>query len=241
MKSILKKLTIKVFLFFFGNINILKLTLRLNSLSYIISTLIAIKLNNGVHPKHQILKYKEWILSEVEGGEVVLDVGSNTGKLSYIIAAKVKNVYGIEINRKLHEEAIILSSRQNVEFINADATRYDYSKLEPIDTIILSNVLEHIKNREEFLKNLISQIAKQSKRIRILIRLPMIDRDWIVVFKQKMGVEWRLDRTHHTEYTVDQFMEEMRESKIEVKNYNVRWGELWAVCMVEDECINKKA
>ncbi len=235
MKWIMKRLFIKLFLLFFGYETFLKLVLKLHSIMYVMATTIAIKLNKGIHPKHQILNYKEWFLSEVEEGAVVLDVGSNDGKLTSFLADKAKYVYGVEINSKLHKQALLSVSKRNVKFINTDATTYDYRGIGSVDTIILSNVLEHIQDRIDFLKKLLSQVVRENKKLKILIRLPMIDRDWIVIMKKNMGVEWRLDKTHFTEYTLEQFMDEMRMSGILVRTYKVCWGEIWAVCETGNE------
>jgi len=51
--------------------------------------------------------------------------------------------------------------------------------------------LEHIENRIEFL-NKIKNLAPK-----ILIRVPMINRDWITLYKKELGMEWRLDKTHY--------------------------------------------
>jgi len=67
----------------------------------------------------------------------------------------------------------------------------------------LSNILEHIENRVKFL-NKIKNLAPK-----ILIRVPMINRDWITLYKKELGVEWRLDKTHYIEYTLESFEKEL--------------------------------
>ena len=58
----------------------------------------------------------------------------------------------------------------------------------------------------------------------------MVDRDWITIYKKQIGVEYRLDRTHYTEYTYLQFEDELNKSDIEIISYHVRFGELYAAC-----------
>jgi hypothetical protein len=62
---------------------------------------------------------------------------------------------------------------------------------------------------------------------RILIRVPLFERDWRVPLKKELGVEWRLDDTHETEYTLESFASEMQEAGLAVKHLEVRWGEIW--------------
>ncbi len=153
--------------------------------------------------------------------------------MPYLMSNKASFVYGIEIEEKHIKEAKKKIKKENIEFICADATIYDYSESEPIDIVTLSNVLEHIENRIDFLKKLIKQIKWNNKK-RFLIRVPMIDREWIVLYKKNLGVEYRLDNTHYIEYTFKQFSDELEEAGIEIKNYHIKFGEIYAICEVLD-------
>ncbi len=206
--------------------------LNLHSKTYILSGLISSTLNNGIHPKHRILKYKEWFLDNIQKDWVVLDVGCNTGMMPELMSKKARFVYGIEIDEKLIKEARKNRQRDNVEFILADATTFDYSQIKAIDCVTLSNVLEHIDARVDFLKKLIKQIKWNDKK-RFLIRVPMVDRDWITIYKKELGLEYRLDRTHFVEYTYEQFEKELNQAGIRIVNYHIRFGEIYAVCEVD--------
>jgi 2-polyprenyl-3-methyl-5-hydroxy-6-metoxy-1,4-benzoquinol methylase len=129
-----------------------RLILNLHSKTYTLSSLIAITINNGVHPKHRIMMYKEWFLSQLESNWVVLDVGCNTGIMPEVMSHKADFIYGIEIDNNHIQKAKENIRKDNIEFICADATVYDYSKLKPIDCVTLSNVLEHIEHRVDFIK-----------------------------------------------------------------------------------------
>ena len=209
-------------------------TLKLHNFSYFLSGSFARITESGIHPKHSILKYKEWFLSNVETTDVVLDIGCNTGSLPAMLASKVNYVYGIEISEPLITEAKKNNQLKNIDYIMGDATLYDYSKLKPISIITLSNVLEHIDKREEFLKKIINQVHwRNGIQRRILIRVPMIDRDWLTIYKKNKGVEWRLDNTHFTEYTLAQFQQEMQDSNISILNYRIQYGEIYAQCFLD--------
>jgi len=208
---------------------LLKPLLKLHSFSYSFAGMYSVIINDGVHPKHKIMEDKEWFLGKIKEDSVVLDVGSNTGLLPLILSQKAKYVYGIEIVESLVVKAKNLRQRDNIEYICADATTYDYSNCQAIDYITMSNVLEHIDNRVDFLKKLILQVKWNNKK-RFLIRVPMINREWIAVYKKELGLEYRLDSTHFIEYIFEEFKAELNEAKIGILDYHIKFGELYAVC-----------
>ena len=61
----------------------------------------------------------------------------------------------------------------------------------------------------------------------------MFDRDWITVYKKECGVEWRLDLTHFTEYTLESFNIEMQASSVDIRSIKVQFGEIYAVCQAK--------
>ncbi len=122
----------------------LRIALRMHGFLYDICGILAVSVNEGVHPKHRILRYKEWFLDKIETDSVVLDVGSNTGAMPALLAKKARHLYGIEIDPKLAEVAKKKYTLPNVEFLTGDATTYNYGSCRPIGCVTLSNVLEHI-------------------------------------------------------------------------------------------------
>jgi 2-polyprenyl-3-methyl-5-hydroxy-6-metoxy-1,4-benzoquinol methylase len=210
-----------------------KLILKLHNLTYKLSAIFSTILNNDIHPKHGIINYEQWFADNVSADDVVLDIGCNTGTMVSILSEKVEYVYGIEIDKNLFNEAELKIRKDNVKFICFDATTYNYSECRDITVVTLSNVLEHIEHRVIFLKKIIKQIPWGTKSNKvILIRVPMIDRDWISVYKKQVGVEYRLDKTHYTEYTYSQLKDELSKSNIIITNSHVRFGELYAICKV---------
>jgi len=198
---------------------------------YHLAGFFAIALNDGQHPKHRILRYKEWFVDRINHDWVVVDVGSNTGSMAALIAAKAKHVYGIEIIPELCDIAREKYHEENLDFITADATTFDYSNCLPIDCITLSNVLEHIPNRVEFLAMLRKNVAWSDSSSRtFLIRVPTIEREWLAVYKKELSVEYRLDLTHEIEHTRLQFFSEMTEAGLTIEKFDVHFGEFYAVC-----------
>lgn len=210
---------------------LIKPILFLHSCCYKLAGKFAIILNDGIHPKHQILKYKEWFLKNIDDGCTVLDVGSNTGMLASLLCEKAGYVYGIEIDRNYTVIARLQHAADNIEYICADATTYNYDYCRPVDCVTLSNVLEHIENRANFLKKLVHNLKwADENHKRFLVRVPMLEREWIVVYKKQLGLNYRLDRSHHIEYTLEQFTEELKQANIVIKQAKIRFGEIWAVC-----------
>lgn len=177
--------------------------------------------HNGQHPKHDIQKYHEFFVQNVTPTDRVLDVGSGHGDVSFDVAKKAKEVVGIDISAQNIARAQKNYAHPNLSFIIGDALTYTFP--EKFDVIILSNVLEHIKHRVEFLKKL-SKIAPK-----ILIRVPMITRDWISVYKKNEGFEYRLDDTHFIEYDEPAFAQEMKQAGLFIEHQHVTFGELYAV------------
>ena len=210
MTNILAKLMLKIGVFMYN-------------LGYVLISSSAVRLNNGIHPKHEIMNYHKFFVDNVSEGNTVLDVGCGNGFLAYDVAKKAKRVVGIDINKKNIEFAKKHYKRGNLEFIVGDATKYQFN--ESFDVIILSNVLEHIENRVEFLKKLRNVAPK------FLIRVPLITRSWLPVYLKEMGYEYRLDKTHYIEYTEEEFFEEIEEAGFGIESYYVMWVELYAVCI----------
>ena len=204
---------------YFSNLWIKALLKAHNFLYYKIS-ISAVKLNNGMHPKHRIMKYHQYFIDNIEENSKILDIGCGIGALANSIAKKAEIVIACDINRNSIEMAKSTFKNDNVKFIYADATSYEFN--ENFDCIILSNVLEHIKDRIIFLKK-IKHLAKY-----MLIRVPMIDRSWLPLYKKELGVKYRLDSSHYIEYTFVTFQKEIENAGLQISSFSMQFGEIWA-------------
>mgnify|MGYP003976928039 CR=1 FL=1 len=184
-------------------------------------------LNNDIHPKHDIIKYHQFYVDNLAVEDTVLDLGCGNGFLSYDMAKKAKRVVGIDIKDYYIKYAKKHYQRDNLEFMVADATEREWSK--KFDKVALSNVLEHIEDRVNFLK----KIKKVSDTI--ILRVPMINRSWLATYKKQQGFEYRLDITHYTEYTLDSLKNELDQSGWQIKSYQVNWGEFWGILKVKND------
>lgn len=175
---------------------------------------------SGIHPKHAIQNYYRFFLENIESTDKILDIGSGNGVVAAHLADKATYVIGIDIRPQNIEISRRNHQKKNLEFILGDATTYNFN--DTFDAIILSNVLEHIEHRVKFLKD-IKRLAPK-----ILIRVPMLTRDWITVYKKQEGLEYRLDDTHYIEYTKELFEDEIEKAGLYIKHYHVDFGEIYA-------------
>jgi len=181
---------------------------------------------DGLHPKHRIMKYHDWFKRQVRPEWVVLDIGCGNGALSYDLKEACKSVVGIDINPRNIDIASSQFSKKGITYICGDATAYAFDQ--QFDAIVLSNVLEHIENRVVFLKRIFS-FQDQERSPVLLLRVPMLTRDWITPYKKEMGVEWRLDKTHMIEYTIDTLKGELEAAGLVLSDFKVQFGELYGV------------
>jgi len=200
---------------------LVKLTLKLHSFSYKLASKLAIQAEGGLHPKHRLMNYHRFFLDHIRESDRVLDIGCGNGALAYDLARKAAHVTGIDLNEKNRRVWEDRFSRDNLEYRVADATTF--SPQERFDVVVLSNVLEHIEDRHTFLQS-IKHLAPL-----FLIRVPMLDRDWITLYKKELGLEYRLDTTHFTEYTLDQFHNELEQAGLSIQSFSIQFGEIWAI------------
>ena len=181
---------------------------------------------DGLHPKHRLMKYHDWFLGHLKKDWHVLDVGCGNGTLTYDMKGSCASIFAIDINPNNIEKAKLQFSKEGISYVCGDATQYSFDM--NFDVIVLSNVLEHIEHRVNFLKRLYAKQNQENSPV-LLLRVPMITRDWITLYKKKMGVEWRLDSTHFTEYTLEQLQDELGQTGLEIESYEIQFGEFYGV------------
>ena len=189
----------------------------------------ALVLGDGVHPKHKLTKYHNFFIENIRNGENILDIGCGYGAVSKSIA-KSKNksqIIGIDYDNQKLDQAMVNNNYKNLKFINLDATKSIPKG--NWEVVVLSNVLEHIKNRTSFIK----KITKNSKCHKILIRVPLFERSWEIPMRKELGINYYSDNDHKIEHTLNQFRKEMAVSKVQIDKLHTIWGEIWAVCKVK--------
>ena len=197
---------------------------RLDNAVYRALSLASIEYGGGLHAKHRLTRYHEFFVTRVAVGERVLDIGCGNGALAADLARESKAVVtGIDQNGASIRAARATHAGASIMFTHGDARRLPPGAF---DVVILSNVLEHLDDRVGFLRDTVARTGAA----RVLVRVPLFERDWRVPLKRELGVDYRLDPTHCIEYTQEEFEAEMAAAGFAVDERQVRWGEIWAVC-----------
>lgn len=184
---------------------------------------VAISYEGDVHPKHRHINYHKFFIDNLEVNQRVLDIGCSSGELTVDLAKKVSQgkVVGVE----LIEEKIKLAKEKyqlpNLTFIHGNALK-DLPN-DRFDVITLSNFLEHIEKRVEFLKKLKEKYQPKY----FLIRVPMFERDWLVPLQEELKIDYRLDSTHYIEYRYEELINELKLAGLEIESLKINWGEYW--------------
>lgn len=203
----------------------LQLVLGLDNRLYHLAGQLAVAYDGGRHAKHRLTGYVDHfanLAANLSGP--YLDIGCGNGDLMAQIADRVEDrIVGIDIEPDRIKAANERYKRDNLLFLQGDATVIDLGST--FSTLVLSNVLEHIEHRPLFLRRLVEQFCPEQ----LLIRVPLFERDWRVSLKKELGLEWRLDATHFTEYTEAEFLSEMKVANFAIKSMEIRWSELWVV------------
>jgi ubiquinone/menaquinone biosynthesis C-methylase UbiE len=186
----------------------------------------ALAFGNGEHPKHYLISYHEFFIDNIIDGETVLDVGCGYGALSRSIAnSKQKSiVIGLDYDESRLSQAVNSKNPKNLRFIMGDATQLTIE--ESFNVVVLSNVLEHIKDRIGFLR----ELQSLTKAKKYLIRVPCYERDWQVPLRSKLGVNYFNDDDHKIEHKLEEFIYEVKQSGLIPKGITTNWGEIWANC-----------
>jgi SAM-dependent methyltransferase len=185
---------------------------------------------DGIHPKHRLTRYHEFFVERIGEASRVLDIGCGYGEVARAIARARPRavVQGIDIEAPLIRQALDADNPPNLTFVEGDATQSLPDG--PWDTVVLSNILEHLEDRIGFLRSLIA--AQQPDQI--LIRVPAFERHWHIPMRRELGIGFFSDRTHFIEHTADQFASEIGASGLNIVEMKTVWGEIWAACRTTD-------
>ena len=204
----------------------LKFLLTLDNELYDLEGTHSVRYGNGVHSKHRHTSYHNFFIDHVKSNDSILDIGCGYGALAHDIAIHHPNCHitGIDLNERNIDKAIRKFPAKNITYLCGDILDERALPEQHFETIILSNVLEHLAGRADFLRKIQAKFSPN----RILIRVPLFERDWRVPLKKELDVEWRLDATHETEYTIETWNDEIRRAQMRITHQEIRWGEIWA-------------
>jgi SAM-dependent methyltransferase len=184
----------------------------------------AIGYDDGVHAKHRLTRYHDFFVERVRPGERVLDVGSGKGELAFDLVERAgATVVGIDNDAHHLRFARERYVHPRLEFREGDVLRQVPEGR--FDAIVLSNVLEHVDDRVALLRGLVAS----AHPARLLFRVPVYARDWLVPLREELGLDYFSDPGHHVEYDEAGFRSELEHAGLRVTELVHVWGEIWAV------------
>ncbi len=189
----------------------------------------AIDYDGGVHAKHRLTRYHDFFVERVRPGERVLDVGCHKGELAYDLAERAgATVVALDLSPWALDFARRRFAHPRVTYVQADVLAYEPDG--PVDVAVLSNVLEHIGPRVELLRALRERAGAR----RLLVRVPLLQRDWTVPLRRELGILHFSDPTHQVEYDPELLRRELQAAGWRMGEPTVVWGEIWAEAVRAD-------
>ncbi|NRP74723.1 Ubiquinone biosynthesis O-methyltransferase [Ensifer psoraleae] len=97
-----------------------------------------------------------WICSMVEGKRI-LDIGCSSGIVPILLGREGREAVGIDSSKKVIEQARehlsneSETTRERVKFVEADFLTVDPKEHQPFDTVVISEVLEHLVRPQDML------------------------------------------------------------------------------------------
>jgi SAM-dependent methyltransferase len=188
--------------------------------------LAAIAYEDGVHPKHRLTRYHDFFVERVRPGETVLDIGCGKGELANDLVHRVgASVVGVDHDPSHLAFARERFTHERLEFRDGDVL--EELPAGRFDVVVLSNVLEHLEPRVDFLQS----IVESARPHRLLVRVPVYERDWTIPLKAEVGLPSYWDPDHEIEYDETFFRAEFAAAGLDVPELVLRWGEIWAVAV----------
>ncbi|HLT74346.1 MAG TPA: class I SAM-dependent methyltransferase [Ohtaekwangia sp.] len=111
----------------------------------------------------------------------VLDLGCNTGELTFLISKHAGHVTGIDNNAGFIDEAIKRYSSAGIDFVCDDAEKFLQKNDRRFDVLILSHILEHLDDPQ-------SLLAEYQKFFDyIYVEVPDFERTHLNIYRQHLG------------------------------------------------------
>ncbi|MDO8753532.1 MAG: class I SAM-dependent methyltransferase [Anaerolineales bacterium] len=186
------------------------------------------RLGNGVHIKHELMDgIHSFFYDRIPKNARVLDLGCGYGAVAHSIAIHAEaQVLGIDFDAGQIAFAKQRFPHPHIRYVVGNVFT-DIPETESFDVIVLSSVLEHLENRENFLMDL----SQRFHPAKFLIRVPTFERHFFAALKRELGLFPYTDDTHVLEYSPQIFMDEMTKAGLDVRHFEIRWGDIWAECV----------
>lgn len=157
--------------------------------------------------------------SHVNANDSVLDIGCSHGHYTALIASRAKRVVGVDHNPKSIAIAKRTYQRPNLEFHNGDALQYLNANEQHFDLLVLTHVLEHLEEPDQFLLRF-----KRFFR-NIYIEVPDAENSQLNQFRQDVGTPYVYsDEDHKWEFTRDELVGVLSSAGLKIIEEKRGWG-----------------
>lgn len=171
------------------------------------------KMTSGLEMVSLAKNYNNWIFDQfskyVKGD--VLEVGGGIGTFTELLTEKADKITSLEIDKEyLQQLRSKFKNNKKIKVSSLDLTKKaDNQKLKgKFDLIIMINVLEHIKNHQQILKNLSSKLKPSGK---LFIFVPA---------HQELYSDWDESVGHFRRYSNEQLTKLAEKANLKVKQVN---------------------
>lgn len=173
-----------------------------------------------IHPKHLIKSSELWYKNYLKRPDVILDLGCGTGKDLQIASYKVKKAIGADIDEKQIRCAIYKASLKklsNIKFMVIDANKKLPFKDSSFDKVVLSDVLEHLDNRNLAI-NEVKRVLKNKGFLFLVTDNP--NTSWKKIQKRH-GLFYFADPDHKYEYRKEEILKILKDKKFSILSCNI--------------------
>lgn len=168
-----------------------------------------------------------FLITHLNFSQDVLDLGCNSGDLTFLLSRKVKSITGIDYDESLIEEATRKYSQSGINFIKDDAITYIKTNNRIFDVLILSHILEHLEDPGVFIN-----LCRNSSRY-VYIEVPDFERTQLNVYREKVNSDLLYsDADHIWEFDRQDLQKLIIENGLVILDAEFKWGvqKYWCSC-----------
>ncbi len=176
------------------------------------------KSSQFIHPKHLIDQSPDW-LKFFSKNDVVLDIGCHNGQRDFKLAPKVQKIIAFDYDPKFLNQAIDWQSKEkidNIDFLKISAEEILPFSNNSFDKILFLDVLEHLYNRDQILRECYRILKPGGKMI---LAIPNTQTSW-KKFQKSAGLNFYSDPDHKIEYSKEEIILEHQKAGFEVLEVN---------------------
>jgi ubiquinone/menaquinone biosynthesis C-methylase UbiE len=105
---------------------------------------------------------RDAVYNAAKGGRKILDIGSGMGRTLRLLNKSDKLIIGVDVDKNLIKQSVEIN--KNINYVIADAAELPL-KMSAFDTIILENVIEHIKDQKGLVNEMYRVLGDGGKAV----------------------------------------------------------------------------